>query len=154
MRFRATLIIVALAVGTAAAQPPRPSAAQSPRAPMLGPTTVSWEEIQARGPADARARQVFRNPTATLDELEIHVTTLPPGQASHAPHKHADEEIVIVKEGTLEAMVEGQTRKLGPGSVIFEASNQMHGLRNAGDTPAIYYVIRWTSPATPRSKTN
>jgi quercetin dioxygenase-like cupin family protein len=115
-------------------------------APVMGSTAVSWEEIQAKGKAGDRYRQVFKSPTATLDELELHVTTLPAGQAAHPPHKHPDEEIIIVHEGTVEAMVNGETRRLGPGSVIFQAANQMHSIRNVGDTPAVYHVIKWNSP--------
>ena len=116
------------------------SAAAGDSAPAkLGSTTVTWEQIQAN-------RQLFRNPTATLDELEMHVTHLPPGKSPHAPHKHAEEELVILKEGTLEAMQEGKTRRLGPGAVLFQASNQLHGVKNVGDTQATYYVVRWRSP--------
>jgi XRE family transcriptional regulator, regulator of sulfur utilization len=43
-------------------------------------------------------------------------------------------------------MQEGKIRKLGPGSVLFQGSNQMHGVRNVGDTQAVYYVMRWNSP--------
>jgi quercetin dioxygenase-like cupin family protein len=35
---------------------------------------------------------------------------------------------------------------VGPGSVIFQAANQLHAIRNAGDTPATYHVIKWNSP--------
>ena len=65
---------------------------------------------------------------------------------AHAAHKHPDEELIIIKEGTVEALVNGETHRLGPGSVIFQAANQMHTLRNVGDTPAVYHVIRWNSP--------
>jgi quercetin dioxygenase-like cupin family protein len=115
--------------------------------PILGSTAISWEEIQAK-PASGRSRQVFRAPTATLDELELHVTTLPVGDSPHAPHKHPDEEVIIIKEGTVEAMVNGQARRLGPGSVIFQAADQMHGIRNAGDVPAVYHVIKWKTSLT------
>ena len=43
-------------------------------------------------------------------------------------------------------MQNGETTTLGPGSVIFEASNDLHGLKNVGDTPASYYVIKWFPP--------
>jgi quercetin dioxygenase-like cupin family protein len=114
--------------------------------PPLSSAVVTWEEIQAKPSPTGRARQVFRSRTATLDELELHVTTLPAGQESHPPHKHADEEIIIIKEGTVEAVQNGAVRRLGPGGVIFEASNELHGLKNVGSGPAVYHVIRWTSP--------
>ena len=91
-------------------------------------------------------RQVVRSPTATLDELEIHITTLNPGQTSHAPHQHPNEELLIVKEGTVEALVNGEWKKLGVGSVIFQATNQLHGIRNVGSGPATYHVVNWSSP--------
>ena len=140
MRMLRLLVVVFLtcAFTTASAVPSEP--------PVLSSTAVTWEEIQAKGPAESRARQVFKNPTATLDELELHVTTLPPGLDSHPPHKHPDEELIIIKQGTLEAMVNGVTRRVGPGSVIFQAANQLHSIRNVGDTPAVYHVIRWNSP--------
>jgi quercetin dioxygenase-like cupin family protein len=108
---------------------------------LLGSSTKSWEEIEA-----AEKHRFFQAPTATLDELEMHVTHLDPGKAPHPPHQHQAEELVIIKEGTLEAFQSGKTRKLGPGSVIFQASNQLHGVKNVGDKPAVYYVVRFTSP--------
>jgi quercetin dioxygenase-like cupin family protein len=116
---------------------------------VLGRSTRSWEEIEAGGDGKGNSRPIFRSATATLDELEMHVTHLAPGKAPHPPHKHAEEELVIIKEGTLEALNDGKTRKLGPGSVIFQASNQLHGVRNVGDVPAVYHVIRWRSPGMP-----
>jgi quercetin dioxygenase-like cupin family protein len=76
------------------------------------------------------------------------VTTLNPGQISHPPHKHPNEELVIIGSGKIEATSNGKTRVLGPGSVIFNASNQLHGVKNVGDTPATYHVINWHTPAT------
>ena len=76
----------------------------------------------------------------------MHVTTLNPGQTSHAPHQHPNEELLIVKEGTVEAFVSGEWKKLGVGSIIFQASNQLHAIRNVGTGPTTYHVINWSSP--------
>jgi quercetin dioxygenase-like cupin family protein len=113
-----------------------------------------WGAISAKPTGVGELRQFMRGRTATLDELEIHATTLNPGQTSHAPHKHPNEELVILASGKLEAMSNGNTRQLGPGSVIFNASNQLHSVRNVGDVPATYHVINWTSSGRARSDTS
>ena len=122
------------------------------RKPLLTSSVFDWNAIEARTTKTGARRDVFDAPTATLDILECHVTTINPGEAPHAPHRHPDEELIIVKEGTIEAMQNGVTRRVGPGSLIFEASNDLHGLRNVGQTPATYHVIKWVTPATPKPK--
>ena len=113
---------------------------------LMSSSIFDWNAIEAQPTKVGARRQFFQAPTATLDELECHVTTLNPGEIPHSPHKHPDEELIIVKEGTLEATVNGQTKRVGPGSVLFMASNQEHGVRNVGQTTAAYHVIRWNSP--------
>jgi quercetin dioxygenase-like cupin family protein len=122
------------------------SAGLPARAAVQGSTIFDWSDMKAQPTKVGAVRRLCQVPTATLDELEMHITTLNPGETSHAPHKHPDEELLIVKEGTVESLVNGEQRRVGPGSVIFQASNQMHGIRNVGERPATYHVIRWNSP--------
>jgi len=112
-----------------------------------------WNKIEVKSTEKGYSRKFFRAPTATLDELECHVTTLKSGEAAHPPHKHPEEEVLIIKEGMVEALVNGQTKRVGPGSVIFQASNQMHTIKNIGDKPATYHVFSWHSPGTLKNKT-
>jgi XRE family transcriptional regulator, regulator of sulfur utilization len=120
--------------------------------PVMQSSIFDWNAIPAKQTNVGSVRQFFRAPTATLDELECHVTTLNAGETSHAPHKHPNEELVIVKEGTVECLVNGEMKRAGPGSVIFNASNQMHSIRNVGTGPATYHVINWSSPGTLKNK--
>ena len=122
--------------------------ASQSRKSLMSSSVFEWSQIEAKPTKTGASRDFFRMPTATLDQLECHVTTVNPGEASHAPHSHPEEELIIVKEGTVEALQNGETKQAGPGSIIFEASNQPHGLRNGGKTPATYYVIKWFSPGT------
>ena len=155
---RRDLIVVAAAFGGAwgalsLAQEPGVPTPPSPAAPpVLGSTVFDWTKLPVKQTAKGEVRKVVQAPTATLDELECHITTLNPGQEAHAPHQHPDEELLIVKEGTVESLVNGTWTRLGPGSVIFQASNQMHAIRNAGDTPATYHVIKWNSPGMLKKK--
>ena len=79
----------------------------------------------------------------THREIASHITTLNPGEAPHAAHRHPEEELMIVKEGTLEVMLNGQPARAEAGGMIFCASNELHGIRNVGKTPATYYVVKW-----------
>ena len=124
--------------------------ATAAKPPVQQSALWDWSALTASPTGVGQYRQIFRGPTVTLDELEIHATTLNPGQSSHAPHKHPNEELVILASGTLEATSNGKVQRLGPGSVIFNASNELHAVRNVGDVPATYTVVNWTSPMTPR----
>ncbi len=121
--------------------------------PILGSTAITWEEIQARPTGNnGMSKAVLRSPTATLDELEMHITAVPPGRTTHAPHTHPNEEVIIVREGTVEAYQNGRTRVVGPGAILFQASNQPHALKNVGETTAVYHVINWSSPGMLKAK--
>jgi uncharacterized cupin superfamily protein len=113
-------------------------------------TVFDWTKLEAKTTPVGTRRDVMRAPTPTLDELEIHITTLNVGQSSHPPHQHVEEELLIVREGTVETLQNGKASRLGPGSVIFHSSNDLHNIRNVGETPATYHVINWrATPAHP-----
>lgn len=114
----------------------------------LDSSIFDWNDIPVKETKTGSVRTFFRSSTATLDELECHETTLNAGESSHPPHKHPEEEVIIIKEGTLEALVNGNMKRVGPGSVVFQASNQMHSIKNVGNTPATYHVFSWHSPGT------
>jgi hypothetical protein len=75
---------------------------------IMGSSIFDWTSIPAQPTKVGSTRKFFQAPTATLDELECHVTTLNPGETPHPPHQHPDEELVIIKEGTVESLVNGQ----------------------------------------------
>ena len=73
--------------------------------------------------------------------IEVHESDLAPGNRPHPPHHHVHEEIFFIRQGTLEFTINGKRSKAGPGSVAFIASNNEHGVRNAGDDHAQYFVL-------------
>jgi mannose-6-phosphate isomerase-like protein (cupin superfamily) len=94
------------------------SIAQEP-AKLLDSTAWKWEDMAAKKTDVGELRPVVRAPTRTLDELEMHITTLNAPTASHPPHTHPTEEMVIIREGALQAHVNGREVVVGPGSVLF-----------------------------------
>jgi XRE family transcriptional regulator, regulator of sulfur utilization len=139
-------------VALAAASVTLGGVAVSGRADVMGSTIFDWNSMTSQPTNTGMVRRVVQKPTATLDELEIHITTLNAGESPHAPHKHPDEELIVIKEGTVESLVNGQTQRVGPGSIIFQAANQLHSIKNVGDGPATYHVIKWNSPGMLKKK--
>jgi quercetin dioxygenase-like cupin family protein len=117
--------------------------AQTKPKPLMDCAVFDWEKIPVSKTQVGERRQFFDSESATMSRLTCHVTTLNPGLESHAPHKHPQEEVIIVKEGLVESVQEGVTNRVGAGSVIFQASNKMHGIRNVGDKPATYFVLNY-----------
>lgn len=116
--------------------------AQSTPAPaLLHSVAYDWSTLTVRQTKVGESRRVLHGPTPTLEELDVHITTLNPGQEPHGIHQHPKEEVLIVKEGTVEAFVHGRWQKLDAGSVIFQATNEPHTIRNVGKTPATYHVV-------------
>ncbi len=119
--------------------------------PVMGSRVFDLDSFPAKKTSFGMVRSLCSSPTATLENLEMHVTTLNPGQQPHKPHRHPNEELIIIAQGTVKTLSNGKWKRVGPGGVIFNASNHLHGLENIGKEPAIYHVINWKTAATPSS---
>ena len=137
---RRDLIVAAISVSTAVAGL---ALAQSATKPVMHSCFFNWADLKVTPTKQGERRAVFDAPTPTLSNLEFHITTLNPGEMPHLPHRHADEELMIVKEGTLAAIQGDKTNTVEAGGIIFEASNELHGLINIGTNRATYFVIKY-----------
>lgn len=107
----------------------------------LPSTMYAYDKLPVQTSNGAEFRAVLKGKLATGESLEVHETTLPPGGAPHPPHHHQHSEMWLIREGTVELMVNGTRTRLGPGSVGFVHSNDEHGISNPGSTPATYFVV-------------
>ncbi len=96
-----------------------------------------FEDLAVKG----HSRAVLKGLTKGGCEIEMHETEVAPGQMPHPAHHHAHEELMMLREGTLEVTVGGKTTVIGPGSAVYLASGDEHGWKNIGTTPASYFVI-------------
>jgi quercetin dioxygenase-like cupin family protein len=135
------LLLAGLAISGSAETPAAPPA-------PLGSTIFQYSALAAKPTGNGERRDVTEKPTATFERFESHITTLLPGKMSHPPHQHAQEELIILRDGTLEVHINGGTTRAGPGSLLFFASNDFHNVVNVGDTPATYFVFNFATAAT------
>lgn len=111
------------------------------RSQTLPSKTYRFEDLPDRVNGPNHTRPILEGRTHGGFPIEVHLTELPPGGAPHPPHHHVHEEMIMIREGTLEVTISGRSVTMGPGSAAFVASNEEHGWRNAGTTQALYFVL-------------
>lgn len=108
---------------------------------VMGTKVFRFEDLPVRQSGPVRIYQVFTGATHTGFMLDMHESELAAGEAPHAAHRHAHEELFLIREGTLELTMAGKKIQLGAGSGVYVASNEDHGIRNSGTVPAKYFVL-------------
>ena len=86
-------------------------------------------------------RRVMSGTLPTGEFIEIHETVLPAGKTPHPPHHHPNSEWLFIQSGKLEYDNDGTIVPVGPGDIIFSASNVTHGMKNVGTTDGSYIVF-------------
>jgi mannose-6-phosphate isomerase-like protein (cupin superfamily) len=100
-----------------------------------------FEDLPVRKNGGNESRPLLSGALHDGKYLESHETLLAPGAMPHPPHHHLHEEMFLVRDGTIETTIRDQSTRIGPGSVMFVASNEEHSIRNVGATPAQYFVV-------------
>jgi len=114
-----------------------------------GPETIpphsrayAYDQLPSfRNPTGAITRTVMQGTLPTGEFVEIHETTLVAGQAPHPPHRHKHSEWLLIREGSITFHTESGDTTVGPGGVTYAASGELHGVKNTGDTTALYFVF-------------
>lgn len=137
------------------AQEPKGAEQKRDEATRPHPTTsllsslVRTEEAALKRGEWGEWRRYFRGEThGTKDRIVLSVT-LKPGQAPHPPHRHAEEEFMIIAEGTGSWHLDGKEFAARTGDVVYAAPWTMHGLKSTGDAPLTYYMVKWNNTAVP-----
>lgn len=106
------------------------------------PQAFSFDKLPiTHSPSGAVTWQILDGVLPTGEFVEVHETTLLPGQMPHPAHKHKHTELALIREGTLEFYNNGKTERVSAGGVIQTGSNILHGWKNVGTTPATYFIV-------------
>ena len=85
----------------------------------------------------------FDRPTTMFERLEMHMTQLNNPGPSHAPHQHAETEVILVLSGNTEMTIDGLNYTAQPGDFYFMESGTLHGIHNVSDKPCSYLAFKW-----------
>jgi (S)-ureidoglycine aminohydrolase len=115
-----------------------------------GSFVMDWNDVKyvPRGDGKGGTRQFFSRATAMGQRMDLHATTLNPGQSSHDPHHHRAEEMLIMLDGDVEeylgpAEKDGRRKCATDGDIIYLVSNEWHGITNVGTKPALYFAFQF-----------
>jgi quercetin dioxygenase-like cupin family protein len=119
-----------------------------PAAGGVGPAEIS-SAVMAAGKGKLQ-RQPFgdqriflEGATGQLKSLTVGSLALKPGDAPHPPHKHPEEEILLITEGHGEILLEGKTTPVKAGDLMYSAANRLHGITAAHGSPMTFYYFKW-----------
>ena len=136
-------VTLALATGVAAATR-RPAADQ--------PSAIRAQAEAERQDADWGTLYAYYEGESygTRDALAA-VAVIKPGRQIHPPHRHAEEEYLMVTEGEGTWHLNGRERPARAGDMLYAAPWDVHGVRNTGRVPLRFVVWKWNSKGvTPR----
>jgi endonuclease YncB( thermonuclease family) len=61
------------------------------------------------------------------------------------PHRHAEEELMVLARGSGTWSLDEKELSARTGDVLYAAPWTLHGVRNTGDVPLDYYMVKWSS---------
>jgi len=118
------------------------------RAALLASGTFGVDKVEMKDFAD-KGQKVGQNgvylagDTPGSTKFVTGRFVIDPGKTPHAPHTHVEEEVMIIESGHGEIFCDGKTTKVGPGSVMYTTPEAPHGINNTGDTPLVFYYVKW-----------
>ncbi|MEJ7739881.1 MAG: cupin domain-containing protein [Chitinophagaceae bacterium] len=105
----------------------------------------NWSEMVMRATDKGESRPIVDRPSSMFGRFEMHATALNPGFASHDPHTHRSEEIILMIKGNVIQQI-GQTKhQASAGDLIYLASGVLHNTNNTGSVQCGYFAIQWVN---------
>ena len=87
----------------------------------------------------------YNGPTDQLSGMCTGMAVLEPGASPHPPHRHPEEELLIIAAGTGEIECDGKVTTVGPGAIMYCAGDVLHGIVNTGPVPMTFYWSKWSA---------
>ncbi len=95
------------------------------------------------GKPTGKAAVFIDGETAGTRSMHVGRFLLNPGAEPHPPHRHVEEELLIVTRGSGEIYCNGKTYPVKPGAVMYTDPNVEHGIKNTGDRPIEFYWVKY-----------
>jgi mannose-6-phosphate isomerase-like protein (cupin superfamily) len=115
----------------------------STSSPKLPDGVLGLNDLESQMENGCRVFVHYNGPTDQLAGMCTGLAVLDPGATPHPPHRHPEEETLIIAEGTGEIECDGKITQVGPGAIMYCAGNVLHGITNTGKVPLTFYWSKW-----------
>lgn len=114
------------------------------RAHDAGPSFIkNWDRLKVNKSAKGETRSLFDRPTSMFGRFEVHATALNPGYASHDPHRHRVEELILMLKGSVLETIGEDKIDAHAGDCIYLQSQILHRPINNANDQCYYLAIQW-----------
>jgi len=120
------------------------NAVNNQRGYSAGPSFIrNWDELKVNVSPKGESRSLFDRPTSMFERFEVHATALNPGYASHDPHTHRVEELILMLTGDVQETIGQDKFDAREGDCIYLQSGILHGPKNISNKQCYYLAIQW-----------
>ncbi len=107
------------------------------------PVVIDWPDLPMKKTDKGESRAIFSQPVTWLKNINMHATTLNPGEISHPQHMHRAEEIILLRSGHVRMHIGDGYVPAKAGDLVFLPSGVPHDLENGPDGRTEYFALQW-----------
>ena len=108
----------------------------------LDSSVYDWEKIPVKKTVSGEIKGFLKSPTRSLEMFEINAITLFPDMEKwHSKVQGSTDNLIIIKEGVAEILVNEEQKILGKGSVIVAGEGIEFTILNHNKSNLVFYII-------------
>ena len=123
----------------------QPTSAADKGPTQLKSQVISFDEAFSKENDWGEFHRYFTGETYGTKNVLTAVAVVQPGKAVHTAHRHAEEEYLIVAEGSGTWYLDGKEFEAKQGDILYVEPWVYHGLTNTGDGKLIFIVVRYNA---------
>lgn len=117
--------------------------------PVNATRVVTWADAAVHKGDWGEMRIFFRGQTGGTRDVLAATAVVEPGKAVHRAHRHAEEEYLIINEGSGVWQLGDKTFPARKSDILYVEPWVYHGLTNTGDVPLVFTVIKYNGKGVP-----
>jgi mannose-6-phosphate isomerase-like protein (cupin superfamily) len=144
-----TLIVAGFSAGLSALATYSLCGAAGAAGTRMASKVMKWEDAEVAKEKWGDFRKLFTGEAAGIKDVLTAFAVLKPGEEIHRPHRHAEEEILVITEGSGTWSLDGKEFPLKKGDVLYVEPWVSHGCTNTGKEPMTFFVVKWNGKGIP-----